>query len=107
VGGRAGLDALDGYGGGDRHPVTGLYEFYEDLPPEFSAVSESDDGPLEWLTILEQWPLVEGGFHAVYGVDLVAVWDTVDWRWFRTRLGYLLVSETPLARYFTRKPEGG
>lgn len=106
MGGRTGVHALEGFGGGNRDALTGLHEFYDDLPPELEAVREGGDAPLEWLTVLEQWPLVEGGFHAVYGVDLVAIWPTVDWRWVRTRLGYLLMSDTPLARYFTRKPEG-
>lgn len=46
------------------------------------------------------WSLVEGAFHSVFGIDLESVWRRKSWRWFDTRVKFLLSTDTPLSRYF-------
>lgn len=55
--------------------------------------------------MLEQWVLVEGAFHAVFGVDLSEALHVKSWRWFWTRVMYLLRDDNALSRYFAPKPD--
>lgn len=96
-----GLEALDQYGQGERDPLTGLYEFYADLPASAGAIHEDGGGEsVSWAKLAEVLDVVEYCFHADLGIDLAAVWDTASWRWFAVRLRGLLASETLLAAQF-------
>ncbi|MBN9208137.1 MAG: hypothetical protein J0H96_05665 [Microbacterium ginsengisoli] len=50
--------------------------------------------------MFEQWTLLVGTFHQVLHVDLESAWRVKSWRWFASRVKFLLSTDTPLARYF-------
>ena len=86
---------LDQYGRGEYHEDTGLWDWYE-TPREVLTAGT----PVTYLSIFEQWPLVEGSFQAVFGIDLERVWRRKSWRWFAVRITYLLQTDTALNRFF-------
>jgi hypothetical protein len=58
--------------------------------------------------VLEEWPLVEAAIHEKWGVDLSApgVLRSTSWRWFWTRVTYLLTSQdNALGRHFAPREE--
>ncbi|MCT7028000.1 hypothetical protein M1186_26025, partial [Salmonella enterica subsp. enterica serovar Minnesota] len=67
-----------------------------DLPKELRKPS----GSVAFVDILAQWVLLVGTFHQVLHVDLESVWRVKPWRWFETRVKFLMTTDTPLARYF-------
>jgi hypothetical protein len=57
--------------------------------------------------VLEQWPLVEAAIHETFRRDLSDP-DTLratTWRWFWSRVAYLLNSDNALADHFAAPPE--
>ena len=86
-----------GYGGGEFHPDTGLWDWYEDVPDAARGGART----LTWVEIFEQWPLIEATFaHEYPGVDLEDEVPRRTWRWFRVRLNHLLSTENALSRHF-------
>jgi len=56
------------------------------------------------VEVLEQWVLLEGAFHAVYGIDLEDALTTRTFRWFSVRVAYLLAHDNPFGRFFAPRP---
>lgn len=95
------LAALAEYGVGAYDPTTGLYEDYE-LPAGHPArpAGPSDRpaaGP-SWLTVLEQWHLIEADL-ADLGIDVTArLLRRRTGRWLRQRISGVLSANTRTAR---------
>lgn len=99
-----GSEAVERYGRGEQDPVTGLYEWYEDIPTTVTTPGTE----VSWAQIFEAWTLVEADFQQAYGIDLERQLRR-SWRWFAVRCTGLLSSpDTRLYRHFaaTQQPEG-
>lgn len=54
---------------------------------------------LTWGRILEHWPLLEGDLHRLLNIDLGdGILHRRSWRWFETRVTYILGMDSQLAR---------
>lgn len=95
-----GSASLEKYGRGEKNSATGLYEFY-DIPEEHKP-----GNPVSWVTILEQWRLLEFDFHHILHVpDISAILPDVSWVWFESRVSGLLSTPGLLSRFFTADDE--
>lgn len=96
------LEALDQYGVGEKNPVTGLYENYD--IPEGHAANRVDEGgtPVEWETLIGQWPLIVADFASEYGVRLPG--SSMRWPEFQWLLHGLFAADTRISRFF-RPPD--
>jgi hypothetical protein len=93
----------DPSGRGNYDEATGLWEWYEDVPEELTG----GVNVVSHAAVLNEWDLLEGAFHDVFGVDLVEVMqeNVKTWRWFTVRVAYLLHGDNPLSRHFAPKPD--
>jgi hypothetical protein len=55
--------------------------------------------------VFGEWALVEGAFQAELHIDLEDVIRVKSWRWFFTRLRYLMATDNALSRRFAPPPE--
>lgn len=94
----------DKYGRGRRHPVTGLYEWYE-YPPELAQAREGT--AVSWEQLLTRWNLIEADLHSEYGIDVEdrALMRHRTWRWLRARMVGLLSADTRIARALAPEPD--
>lgn len=94
---------ISSQGGSGRYDkATGIYEFYQETPAEL--VGGASAAP-PWTAVLNQWFLLEPAFHSTFNVDLEEVLHSKTWRWFATRVSFLLITDNPLARHFAPKSE--
>lgn len=79
--------------GGTYDAATGLWDY-----------PDEDGSELTFTALIEAWVLVEGAFQQRLSIDLEAVRHK-SFRWFMTRLAYLLIDDNPLAARFRPPPE--
>lgn len=99
---RTGRDDPSGRGNYDE--ATGYWDWYEDVPEELTAAGGDY---FEWTPaqVLNEWVLLEGAFQAELGIDLEDVLRVKSWRWFFTRIRYLMSTDNALSRRFAPKPD--
>lgn len=85
-----------GYGCGEYHPETDLWDWYEDVPD----VAHGGARRLSWTELFDQWALIEGAFAEVFHLDLEDELHRRTWRWFRVRLNHLISTDSALSRHF-------
>lgn len=90
-----------GYGGGDFHPDTGLWDWYEDVPD----LARGGAKALRWTEVFDQWVLVEGDFARYFRIDLEDELPRRSWRWFRVRVTHLLNGDTALRNHFRTRED--
>jgi hypothetical protein len=94
------LDQVAQYGGGERDPITGLYEWYEEVPKELTGAG----GSVSWSEIIGNWDALEFSFTAI-GVDLEASFRCRSYRWFKAHVRGLLSTDSLIARCLAPEPE--
>lgn len=93
-------DALEQYGRGTKDPLTGLYEWYEDVSADLQGQGEG----FSVLSLVENWPLIAADFASEYGIRLAL--PGLSWHEFSNLLTGLLTAETRTFRRFTADTEG-
>lgn len=91
---------LDKYGRGEKDPITGIYEWYEEVPAGLKRPGK----PIDWDDIFDCWELVEADFASHYHIDLEGAFRTRSWRWFAAMIAGLLSEDTRLHRMFRDDP---
>lgn len=91
-----GQDPWQAYGGGERDPHSGLYEWYE--PPEAEKATQTGP-PITWHDLVSRWWLVEADLQDT-GVDIEdkRLMRLRSWRWLEVRILGLLHADTRIAR---------
>jgi hypothetical protein len=102
VSAESGVAALDQYGGGEKDPVTGLYEWYE-VPDGVTKAQHT----LSWDAVFDDdcWPLLVADFQSEYHINLRAVFRTQSWDWFTDCVAGLMSCDSRLFRHFYHPEE--
>lgn len=77
-------------GQGDRSAI-GEPEFFDHVPGCEVDIDEQAAGGPQWPDIFGRWVELEGDFQAILNVDLETAFDVRSWRWFSTKVRYLLL----------------
>lgn len=92
------------WGRGEYDEETGLYEWYE-VEDEELAEHDGRQKTVSYTKIIENWRILEGAFQAVLNIDLEELFHRKSWRWFSTRVAYLLADNNPFSRAVFPPPD--